>query len=216
MTLKYNTQQKKMALPEYGRSIQNMVDYAITIEDREERQWCANTIIDIMGNMFPHYRDVPEFKHKLWDHLAIMSDYKLDIDYPFEIVKREDLHVKPNQIPYSNHKMRYRHYGQMLEKLIGVASNMEEGNEKDNLVALICNHMRKDYMAWNKDSMDDQKVADDLRELSQGKLELTDDLKELMADRIDAYCKPKTPANTQNNGQNGKQQNNRNNNKRKY
>ncbi len=216
MTLKYNTQQKKMALPEYGRSIQNMVDYAITIEDREERQWCANTIIDIMGNMFPHYRDVPEFKHKLWDHLAIMSDYKLDIDYPFEIVKKDDLNVKPNQIPYSNHKMRYRHYGQMLEKLIGVASNMEEGNEKDNLVALICNHMRKDYMAWNKDSMDDQKVADDLRELSQGKLELTDDLKELMTDRIDAYCKPKTPANSQSNSQNGKQQNNRNNNKRKF
>ena len=215
MSLKYNTQQKKMALTEYGRSIQNMVDYAVTIEDRAERQWCANTIIDIMGNMYPHYRDVPDFKHKLWDHLAIMSDYKLDIDYPYEIVPKDKLHVKPNNIPYSNHKMRYRHYGQMLEKLIGKACEMEEGDEKDNLVALICNHMRKDYMAWNKDSMDDQKVADDLHELSHGKLTFTEDLRQLMADRIDAYCKPKTPAPAPNNNQNGKQQNSRNN-KRKF
>ena len=213
MSLKYNTQQKKMALPEYGRSIQNMVDYAVTIKDRAERQWCANTIIDIMGNMYPHYRDVPDFKHKLWDHLAIMSDYKLDIDYPYEIVPQEKLHIKPNSIPYSNHKMRYRHYGQMLEKLIKKACEMEEGDEKDNLVALICNHMRKDYLAWNKDSMDDQKIADDLHELSHGKLHFSEDLRQLMADRIDAYCKPKNPAPASNN--NGKQQNNRNN-KRKY
>jgi len=214
MSLKYNTQQKKMALPEYGRSIQNMVDYAVTIKDRDERQWCANTIIEIMGNMYPHYRDVPDFKHKLWDHLAIMSDYKLDIDYPYEIVPQDKLHIKPNRIPYSSHKMRYRHYGQMIEKLIDQACIMEDGDEKDNLVALICNHMRKDYLAWNKDSMDDQKVADDLQELSHGKLKMTDDLRQLMADRIDAYCKPKAQNNAPANNQ-GKQQNNRNN-KRKF
>jgi len=216
MSLKYNTQQKKMALPEYGRSIQNMVDYAITIKDKEERQWCANTIIDIMGNMFPLYRDVPEFKHKLWDHLAIMSDYKLDIDYPYEIVPKESLHMKPNHIPYSNHHMRYRHYGKTLEKLIKVASDMEDGDEKDNLVALICNHMRKDYLQWNKDGMDDQKVADDLNELSRGKLKFTEETKELMLDRIEAYCKPKASSQNNPSNQGGKPQYNRNNNKRKY
>ena len=100
--MEYNTQRKKMELPEYGRSVQNMVDHALTIEDREERQRCADTIVNIMGGMFPHLRDVPDFKHKLWDHLAIMSDFKLDIDYPFEIVKKEDLVVKPEQLAYPN------------------------------------------------------------------------------------------------------------------
>ena len=87
--MQYNTQQKRMPLPEYGRSIQNMVDYALTIQDRAERQRCANTIINIMGNMFPHLRDVPDFKHKLWDHLAIMSGFELDIDYPYEIIRKD-------------------------------------------------------------------------------------------------------------------------------
>ena len=113
--MEYNTQRKKMELPEYGRSVQNMVDHALTIEDRAERQRCANTIINIMGGMFPHLRDVPDFKHKLWDHLAIMSDFKLDIDYPFEIVKKEDLVVKPEKLQYPNGALRYRHYGRFLE-----------------------------------------------------------------------------------------------------
>ena len=94
--MEYNTQQRTLPLPEYGRSVQNMVDHALTIEDRAERQRCANTIINIMGGMFPHLRDVPDFKHKLWDHLAIMADFKLDIDYPYEIVKKESLEVKPD------------------------------------------------------------------------------------------------------------------------
>ena len=98
--MQYNTQQKRMPLPEYGRSIQNMVDHALTIEDRAERQRCANTIINIMGGMFPHLRDVPDFKHKLWDHLAIMSDFKLDIDYPFEVIPKNNLDAKPEPVPY--------------------------------------------------------------------------------------------------------------------
>ena len=112
--MEYNTQRKKMELPEYGRSVQNMVDHALTIEDRAERQRCANTIINIMGGMFPHLRDVPDFKHKLWDHLAIMSDFKLDIDYPFELVKKVDLVVKPDRLEYPNGALRYRHYGRFL------------------------------------------------------------------------------------------------------
>lgn len=163
--MQYNTQQKRMPLPEYGRSIQNMVDHALTIEDRSERQRCANTIINIMGNMFPHLRDIPDFKHKLWDHLAIMADFKLDIDFP-------------------------------------------EGDEKQNLVALICNHMKKDYMSWNKDTVDDRKIADDLAELSGGKLQMTDSLLRLMAERIEQNYRPKM--NNQNN------RNNNRNNKRKY
>jgi hypothetical protein len=188
----YNTQQKKMALPEYGRSIQNMVDHAVTIADPEERQRCANTIINIMGNMFPHLRDVPDFKHKLWDHLAIMSDFKLDITYPYELIRKDNLNTKPDFIPYtSSEKITYRHYGRTLEMLIRKAAELEDGDEKNNLVALLCNHMRKNYVAWNKDNIDEQKIADDLRELSGGKLRLTDEIAQLMEDRVSTSNRPK-------------------------
>ena len=208
----YNTQQKRMPLPEYGRSIQNMVDYALTIEDRAERQRCANTIINIMGNMFPQLRDTPDFKHKLWDHLAIMSDFKLDIDYPYEVVRMEKLACKPAPVPYPHARIRYRHYGHSVEVLIKKACEMPEGDEKQNLVALICNHMKKDYMTWNKDTVDDRKIAEDLYELSDGRLQLTDDLLRLMARRIDMYYRPK--ANAQGNRNNNKNFKRNNNNKR--
>jgi len=181
--MQYNTQQKKLPLPEYGRSIQNMVDFALTIEDRTERQKCANTIICIMGNMFPHLRDVPDFTHKLWDHLAIMSGFSLDIDYPYEVIRQDNLDTKPDPIPYPSTRIRYRHYGRTLEILIKKATEFPEGDEKNNLIALIANHMKKDYMAWNKDTVEDSKINDDLIELSRGKLRLDDSLLKLMETR---------------------------------
>lgn len=182
--MEYNTQKMRMPLPEYGRSIQNMVNYALTIEDKEERQHCANTIIDIMGNMFPHLRDVPDFQHKLWDHLAIMSDFELEIDYPFEIVRKENLHTKPDPIPYPQTRIRYRHYGRTIEELIKKAVEFEDGEEKNHLVALIANHMKKGYTTWNRDSIDDRKIDMDLKELSKGKLNLTEDIIKIMNARV--------------------------------
>ena len=170
--MEYNTQRKKMELPEYGRSVQNMVDHALTIEDREERQRCANTIINIMGGMFPHLRDVPDFKHKLWDHLAIMSDFKLDIDYPFEIVKKEDLVVKPEQLAYPNADFRYRHYGRFLEGMVKKAVEVEDEEEKRQLINLLAIQMKKDLNNWNKEGIEDQKIVDDLREYSNGAIDL--------------------------------------------
>ena len=170
--MEYNTQRKKMELPEYGRSVQNMVDHALTIEDREERQRCANTIINIMGGMFPHLRDVPDFKHKLWDHLAIMADFKLDIDYPFDIVKKEDLVVKPEQLEYPNGVLRYRHYGRFLEGMIKKAVEVENEAEKKQLINLLAIQMKKDLNNWNKEGIEDQKIVDDLREYSNGAIDL--------------------------------------------
>ena len=201
--MQYNTQQKRMPLPDYGRSIQNMVDFALTIQDRSERQRCANTIINIMGNMFPHLRDVPDFKHKLWDHLAIMADFKLDIDYPYEIIRKDNLVTKPDPIPYPSTKIRYRHYGRTLEILIKKACEFQEGDEKKNLVALICNHMKKDYMAWNKDTVDDRKIAEDLAEFSGGKLQMDDEILRLMSERIAQNYRPRT--NNNNNQRNNNQ-----------
>ena len=185
--MQYNTSQKKMALPEYGRSVQNMVDHALTIEDREERQLCANTIVEIMGNMFPHLRDIPDFKHKLWDHLAMMADFKLDIDYPYEIVQKELLDEKPAKVPYQQTYIKYRHYGKTIERLIEEAIKLPEGDEKNNLVALICNHMRQAFSTWNNNSVDEEKIAADLLELSNGKLSETEEVRKLMEERMNRY-----------------------------
>lgn len=166
----YNTQLKKLALPEYGRNIQNMVDFCMTIEDRSERRRCANSIINIMGNMFPHLRDVNDFKHILWDHLAIMANFELDIDYPYPIIKKEDLYSKPGKVEYSRPTMLFKHYGKTLEKLIKLASEYPEGKEKEQLVWLVLNHMKKTYIQWNKE-VDDSKLFQDLYDLSNHKID---------------------------------------------
>jgi hypothetical protein len=193
--MKYNTQQKKLPLPEYGRSIQNMVDHALTITDRAERQRCANTIINIMGNILPHLRDIPDFTHKLWDHLAIMSGFQLDIDYPYEVIRKENLDTRPDSVLYPGAKMRYRHYGRTLEVLIKNAAELPDGDEKNNLVALIVNHMKKDYVTWNKDTIDDAKINDDLVELSRGKLRLDNRIVQLAEARLAASRRPKSSNN---------------------
>jgi len=173
--MRYNTQEKRLALPEYGRNIQNMVDYCVSISDREERTQCANAIVNIMGNMFPHLRDVNDFKHILWDHLAIISDFSLDIDYPYEVIKREDLYVKPNKLPYSQGKIAYKHYGKILENMIKKANQYEESEQKEYLISLLANHMKKSFLTWNKEVVDDRKIFKDLEELSKGKIVMNED-----------------------------------------
>lgn len=181
--MKYNTEEKRLALPEYGRNIQNMVDYCITIADREERKRCANTIINVMGNLFPHLRDVNDFKHILWDHLAIMSDFKLDIDYPYEIVKKENLNTRPPRIPYSNSRFHYRHYGKTLELMIQKATTYPDGTEKDQLIKLLATQMKKSFLTWNKETVDDRKIFKDLDELSDGKIILDEEEHKLLESR---------------------------------
>ena len=202
-----------MELPEYGRSVQNMVDHALTIEDREERQRCANTIVNIMGGMFPHLRDVPDFKHKLWDHLAIMSDFKLDIDYPFEIVKREELEMKPGKIAYPDKAIRYRHYGRFLESMIKKLSEMEEGEEKQALLQLLAVQMKKNLNNWNKEGIEDQKIVDDLREYSNGTIDLK--VEDLRLSDQQRYNNNNNNQRKQNNQNNQRKQNNQNNQRKK-
>ncbi len=172
--MKYNTQERRLAMPEYGRSVQNMVDHALTIKDRAERQRCANTIIKIMSNMYPLQKEMPDFKQKLWDHLAIMSDFKLDIDYPCEVVRPDTLAGSPDRIPYANGRIRYRHYGRLLEGLINKAKQMPEGAERRQLVHLIAIQMRKNFITWNKDSVEIQKLMADLEEYTGGVIPLSE------------------------------------------
>ncbi len=170
--LDYNTQLKKLALPEYGRNIQQMVDYCCTIEDREERTRCAYSIVHSMGNLFPQLRDEADYKHKLWDHLAIMSDFKLDIDYPCEIVKEENLESKPEPLKYHLDKIKFRHYGKIIERMIARACEYPDGEEKDALVMLIANHMKKLIFQISKEEVDDAKIFKDLAFYSKGKIQI--------------------------------------------
>ena len=177
------SQRTDLILPEYGRNIQQMVKHAVAIEDRAERTRCAKTIIDIMGNMFPYLRDVEGFKYKLWDHLAIMSEFKLDIDYPFEVVKPTTLQQKPEKIPYNTQRIRYMHYGRLLQTLIEKTVSYPEGERRQELIDLMANHMKKSYLTWNKEVVDDRKIFDDLRELSHGELDMNPESMTLTASR---------------------------------
>lgn len=172
--MEYNTKQKKLPLPEYGRSVQKMVDHALTIEDREERQKCAETIIRVMGSMFPNLRNLPDYERKLWDHLAIMSGFKLEIDYPFEVIKEEEFNVPPQRVPYQSGEIKNRHYGRIVEEMIAYAITLDEGEEREQLIELICIQMKKNYIAWNKDNVDDRKILDDLRAYTNGAIDIAD------------------------------------------
>jgi hypothetical protein len=168
----YNSSRKKLVLPEYGRHIQKMVDQAITIEDHEERARFAKAIIGVMGNLFPHLRDVSDFKHKLWDHLAIMADFKLDIEYPYDPPAPENFQAKPDPILYSTGNMTFKHYGRLVEQMIKEASQMEEGPLKRHLIMLIGNHMKKSLSNWNKDNATDERILNDIERLSNGKIKI--------------------------------------------
>ncbi|RPH33528.1 MAG: DUF4290 domain-containing protein [Bacteroidales bacterium] len=168
----YNTSRKKLNLPEYGRNIQQMVDHLSTVEDRDERNRLARVLIGIMGNLNPHLRDINDFKHKLWDHIFIMSDFKLDIDSPYPIPSQETYEEKPKTVPYPTQPITYKHYGRSIEMMIQKAIEMEEGQQKEALTQLIANHMKKAYLMWNNDSVSDEDVIRDLNVLSKGKLAL--------------------------------------------
>lgn len=167
----YNTRRPKLVIPEYGRNIQKMVEFALTIKDKEERNQVAHEIIDIMGQVNPHLRDVSDFKHKLWDHLHIISDFKLDVDSPYEPPSPEKIAERPERLDYRNNRIRYKHYGKILENLIKKATELEDGEEKEALVEIIINLMKKNYLNWNRDSVHDNMIVEDLKELSGGKLQ---------------------------------------------
>jgi len=171
----YNTTRKRLILPEYGRNIQKLVEYTKSIKDKEKRNQMAQVIINIMGNMYPHFKDIADFKHKLWDHLMIMSEFELDIDSPYEDPPREKLRQSPDPVPYNNARIRYKHYGKTIEKLIQQAATYEEGEEKDALIEIIGNHMKKNYLTWNKDSVSDDVIFDDMEELSNNKIKVNRD-----------------------------------------
>lgn len=170
--LEYNTERPKLIIPEYGRHFQKMVDHAVSIKDDVERNNVAQAIISVMGNIQPHLRDVPDFHHKLWDQLFIMSDFKLNVKSPFPITSRETLQRRPEPLGYPQNFPKYRFYGNNIKRMIDVAVNWEKGDKREGLEYAIANHMKKCYLNWNKDTVDDRVIFQHLYELSNGAIDL--------------------------------------------
>ena len=170
--MEYNTSLPRLIIPEYGRNVQKMVDHLLTIDDREDRNKQAQNLIEIIGNLNPQVRDVPDFKHKLWDHLFIMSDFRLDVDPPYPKPAPETFNEKPEQVPYPANNRKYRHYGNVIRKMIEYAVKQEPGEYKEKLKIAIANHMKKTYLIWNKDTVDDEVILKEMNELAGGQLKL--------------------------------------------
>lgn len=170
--LDYNTQREKLVLPEYGREVQSMVDYAVALPTKAERQSCANAIIAIMRRMFSQSADAEGFERKLWDHLAMMSNFKLDIDYPFDVTEAQTILSKPEPMTYPMNNIPVRHYGKMMFELFDKLKTMPEGPDRDVLVRMAANQMKRDLMVWGHGSSDDEKVASDLAYFTDGKVQL--------------------------------------------
>lgn len=170
--MEYNTERTPLIIPEYGRHIQKMIQQAVEIQDKTQRNNTAKALIAIMGNLNPHLRDVPDFQHKLWDQLFIMSDFKLDVDSPFERPTRESVKAKPRRLKYPQRFPKYRFYGNNIFQMIEVCNSWEEGELKEGLKFSIATHMKKCFLAWNKESVDDEVIFEHLKELSGGKINL--------------------------------------------
>ena len=175
--MEYNTELSKLIIPEYGRNVQRMVEYLMTIEDKEKRNHQANAVIEVMGNLNPHLRDVPHFKHKLWDHLFIMSDFKLDVDTPFEKPEQEELVKKPEPMSYPQSKIRLRHFGKNILKMIDKAADIEDEAIKNEMAMAICNHMKKSYVSWNNSSVEDAVILNQFNKMADGKMTMPTDVK---------------------------------------
>ena len=172
-SLEYNTERKRLIIPEYGRHVHQMIDQAVLVKDKEERNKMAKAIIGVMGNLNPHLRDVPDFQHKLWAQLFIMSDFKLEVDSPFERPSEETYkNGKPNKLNYPQTHPKFRFYGNNIKKMIDIAIDWEDGDLKNKLILNIANHMKKCFLNWNKDSVEDKVIIDHLTDLSNGKLRL--------------------------------------------
>jgi hypothetical protein len=177
--LEYNAERSHLIIPEYGRHLQKLIDQATLIADREERNKAARYIIQVMGSLNPHLRDVPDFQHKLWDQIFIMSDFKLEVDSPYPIPTRDVINLKPERLAYPQKNPKYRFYGNNIKYMIEVANKWEDGDMKSGLVKVIANHMKKSYLSWNKDTVTDAVIFEHLFELSDGKINLIQSQEEL-------------------------------------
>lgn len=173
--MEYNTQRKKIQITDYGRNIYKLIEKAKAIENRERKNAMANTIINVMAQVNPQVKNDVEYKHKLWDHLMLMSNYELDVDCPYPISRENNIDFTPTPLKYQNHRIQYRHYGKVLEDLIEKIADYPEGEEKETLIELVAHQMKKSYLTWNRDTVNDELIFEQFEQLTNGKLKLKDD-----------------------------------------
>ena len=202
----YNSTRSKLLLTEYGRNVQNMVKYIIALPTKEERNRYAAVVIDLMGFLNPHLRDVADFKHKLWDHLHIISDYQLDVDSPYPKPSPEAIYMKPKPLRYPHQRIRYKHYGKTIELMIEKAKSIEEPERRKHMIQAIANFMKMAYVQWNKDSVADEMILSDLVALSGGELKIEENIN---LNRVE--YRPVTHTQNNNNNRGGRTNNNQNN-----
>ena len=212
-TLQYNTKRTQLVIPEYGRHVQLMINQIMETQNREERNKMAKAVIGIMGNMNPHLRDVPDFQHKLWDQLFIMSNFELDVDSPYEKPQKEVLEQKPDRLTYPQRNPKYRFYGNNIKSMINVAVSWEDGDLKNALVYNIANHMKKCFLNWNKDTVQDEVILNHLVELSDNKLVVKEE--DLPLTDASEFLKIRSK-NGNGSKNNHKQRNKRNNGRKRY
>jgi len=210
--MEYNTDRTQLLMPEYGRNIQQLVEHCKTLPTKEERNEMALAIVEFMGQRNPHLRDEENYKHKLWDHLFILADHNLDVDSPYPILTAEELITKPRKMDYPSLENEYKFYGKSILQLIETAIALEEGDEKDALIQVIANNMKKSYNVYNKEHVQDDVIFRHLKELSKNRLDLTglDSL-----DKSKIYYATNRNNNNSNNRNNNRNTNQNNNNNRK-
>jgi hypothetical protein len=201
----YNSTRSKLILSEYGRNVQNMVKYIVALPTKEERNRYAQVVIDLMGFLNPHLRDVADFKHKLWDHLHIISDFQIDVDAPYPKPSPDVIHLKPEPLKYPHQRIKYKHYGKTIELMMEKAKTIEEPDRRQHMVQAIANFMKMAYVQWNKDSVADESILADLRAMSGGQLKLEENVN---LARVEYRANPHNNQNTSR-GRTNNNQNNR-------
>ena len=192
--MEYNTQRPPLKIADYGRNVVKMIDYAKQLENRDERTRMANIIIDVMAHLNPKIKERTDYRHILWDHLMMMANYDLDVDCPYPINREETENFHPHPIKYSDKNIRYPHYGRALEDMVKAVAEMPESEERTLLTIQIAHTMKRQYLQWNRDTVDDQLIIEQLLELSDGRLRLPEgfqfhDSKELIDIMAEAQAK---------------------------
>jgi hypothetical protein len=214
-SLEYNTERNHLIIPEYGRHIQKLVEHCKTLPSKEERNRMANAIVGVMGNLNPHLRDIEDFQHKLWDQLFVIADFDLDVDSPYPLPDKEVLTAKPDRMSYPQKKPRYRFYGNNIQNMINVALSWEKGEKREALTYIIANHMKKSFLNWNKDSVDDSVIFKHLYEMSNGEINLAAKEEDLLESKQLIYRNTSTHRSNKNNRRQTGKKNHRNNNRRR-
>lgn len=178
--MEYNSTRDKLIIPEYGRNIQKMIRHLMQVEDRDKRTRMAYVIVDVMAQMYVQPKEAGDYRQKLWDHLHIISDFQLDVEAPYPKPDPDKLHKKPEPIKYATGGIRYSHYGKHIQAIIEKVAELEEGSDKEVLTRVIANHLKKSYLNWNRDSVNDELILKHLEELSKGRIKWNENMR-LMA-----------------------------------